>query len=144
MGCKGMNHERDQGLLQLRPSLPIETGLQQAIEQFQSETLRPVLKFQNPLILSLFRVYVRQTKANLAQMSAQQRSDYIFNALGKDIALKNMLIGAVIGLFTEAELAFYDQHRPELTRRLTQFLAKRIDNQWLVGDQPVNQMSSPQ
>jgi hypothetical protein len=125
-----MNHERDQGLVRLRPSLPIETGQQTDIERFQSETLRPVLKLQNPLILRIFRGYLQQTKAHLGQLSAEQRQAFIFNALAKDPALKHLLTGAVIGLLTDEELAFYEQHRAELARRLGQFLGKRIADQW--------------
>jgi hypothetical protein len=125
-----MNDERDLGLVRLRPSLPIETGQQTEVERFQSETLRPVLKLQNSLILRLFRGYLQQTKANLSQLSAMQRQVFIFNALAKDPALKHLLTGAVLGLLTNAELAFYEEHRAELARRLGQFLGKRIADQW--------------
>ena len=46
-------------LTQIRPMLDLAEATTE-IEQFQNGTLRPILKFQNPLILQLFRNFIAQ------------------------------------------------------------------------------------
>ncbi|MCU0448238.1 MAG: glyoxalase [Bernardetiaceae bacterium] len=122
--------EHDERRLQIRPQLALETPAAAGLEQFQSETLRPVLKMQNRLILGLFDAYLAATKTDLRHRSPEQRRQLIDQALAKDQALKHQLVGVVVGQFTQPELAFFVQHRSELTKRLAQFLAKRIADQW--------------
>jgi hypothetical protein len=124
--------EYDERRLQMRPQLALEAPAA-GWEQFQSETLRPVLKMQNQLILKLFTAYLAATKTDLGHRSAEQRRQFIDHALAKDLALKHQLVGVVLGQFTQAELGFFVQNRSELTKRLAQFLAKRIADQWPWG-----------
>ncbi len=120
-----MNNQ-DQKLLALRPILPVVSPEGSEMGQFQVATLRPVLKMQNERILQIFQDYLAENKADYQTFSTEQKKKFIENALTKRKDLKFLLIGLLIGHFTSAEYAFYQNHRAEIHKRLTRFLAKRI------------------
>lgn len=122
--------ERSKQLTQLRPAIPVvhshQTG---GVERFQNNTLRPILKFQNPLLLQLFRHYVFQRKGTFWQLSAKEQLTYIDQAVRKDLRFKAQLLGVVMGLFTEAEYEAFIGHESELRRRCTDLLVQRLQSQ---------------
>ena len=93
---------------------------------FQTETWRPVLKMQHGLLVAIFADYITQQKVKLQALSADQYTDFVYQALTKDQALKNTLLGAVVGQLTLAEYRFYSANRQEIAKRLMKFMAKRI------------------
>ena len=103
-----MNY-RDKQLLVLRPAIPAASVTDNTTdeERFQNETLRPILKLQNPLLLALFRQYIQRRKNEFYRLPEPQRPTYVQQALQKDAALRNTLKGAVVGHFTEAEWKRY-------------------------------------
>ncbi len=96
------------------------------LERFQTETLRPVLKMQHDLLVAIFADYITQQKVKLQALSADQYTDFVYQALTKDQALKNTLLGTVVGQLTLAEYRFYSANRQEIAKRLMKFMAKRI------------------
>ncbi len=118
---------RESDIQRIRPQLPIETTDSMSdIERFQTETLRPVLKMQHDLLKAIFADYLIQQKVKLQALSADRYTDFVYQALTKDQALKNILLGTVVGQFTLEEYRFYNANRQEIAKRLMKFMAKRI------------------
>ena len=121
---------RDQ-LVTLRPIInTISTDqLNSPEEHFQSETLRPVLKFQNELLLALFEQYLRKHKTRFLTTSHQDKQDYIKQTIQKDQAFKNQLLGCIIGQFTLEEYKTFVAGEKEMRKRIVDLLIKRLQDQ---------------
>lgn len=113
-------------LLALRPELAIDLQEESAMGYFQSNTLRPVLKMQHSVLIHIFKNYLKEIKIDFSNLSTEKQRSFIEQSLAKQAALKYLLIGVLVGHFTDDELQFYQQHQSELHKRLTKFLAKRI------------------
>ncbi len=116
----------------LRPAIPtiIEENVTSAAEQFQNRTLRPILKLQNELLLLLFQRYLEQRKGKYFQLSNEAKSAYIEHSVRKDLKLKSLLLGIVIGHFTLEEYEQYHEREKELRKRLTDLLVQRLQSQY--------------
>lgn len=119
---------RDAALLQLRPDIPSArvTPNMTDEEKFQNQTLRPVIKLQNDLLLEIFRNYVRKHKNVFYDLSIEKRLDYIENAVHKDMKFRNSLKGTVIGQFTLEEYHMYTQNSSALNKRMMNIVKERI------------------
>jgi hypothetical protein len=126
---KIMNTERHKSLKLLRPILDVSTENASAIEKFQSEVLRPILKFQHPLLLGLFMNYLQEKTINFRNLSSEQQQLFIKNTFQKDNTLKNRCLGCIIGLFTSEDLDFYFAHASEINKRIMALLITRISTQ---------------
>lgn len=119
-------------LIQIRPNLDLATATTE-MEQFQNNTLRPILKFQNQLILHLFRNFIdkrfRKKKNTFDGMDISDQNIFITNAMKTDVRLKNIFLGIVLGHFTVEELTFYQKHESEINRRITSLLIQRLQSQ---------------
>ncbi|MCU7614869.1 glyoxalase [Chryseobacterium sp. GMJ5] len=98
-------------------------------EVFQNQTLRPVLKLQNELYLSLFTNYIVRQKADFEASSLQKKHIFIEQSLQKDAVLKNTFIGMTIGMFTLQELETYHTDHKEFNRRIITMLIERLKSQ---------------
>ena len=45
-------------------------------ERFQNETLRPILKLQNPLLIEVFYNYIEKRKGVFFELSLPKKLDY--------------------------------------------------------------------
>lgn len=126
---KYMNtHHRDTILISLRPDITIDIERESLPEEkFQQHTLRPILKFQNAVIMEYF---IAKTASSNIPINVHERSLFVENIIRKDLVLRNQLIGLVAGLFTSEEFAFYLQHVSTLNKRITQLLIKRLQDQF--------------
>lgn len=124
-----MNVDRGEAITGLRLQLGLESGNSTDEEVFQNEVLRPILKFQNEIILAIFRDYIDRKKINLKQLTSFTRRELVQNCLSKDIAFKNSLKGCVIGFLTKEELGFYLNNQKNLNKRLISMLRERILSQ---------------
>lgn len=127
---------RDTALLALRPQIATEPTTTSAAETFQNQTIRPILKLQNELLLSLFRHYLLKRKqlgsaGRFARMSQAEQEAYIEHAIRTDLKFRNLLVGTVIGQFVASEWAAFLADESELTRRLGHMLTQRIQDQRL-------------
>ena len=114
--------------LQLRPH--IETQATDNPEAaFLHQTLRPVLKLQNELLLGITRHFLQKRKVKLVKMSPAQRDQQIQHSIGKDNRLRGLLFGCVLGQFTPEELKYYLENEGEINRRITQLLVQRLQTQ---------------
>ncbi len=119
---------RDEVLLSLRPiiiSAKVVPGMS-ADEIFQNQTLRPVAKLQNDLLVSVFRNYAAKHKNVFYDLTIEKRLDYIENAIHKDMKFRNSLKGIIIGQFTLTEYETYIQNSSALNKRMMNIVKDRL------------------
>ncbi|HPF10115.1 MAG TPA: glyoxalase [Flavobacteriaceae bacterium] len=119
---------RDTVLLGLRPEIASAKLLpgMSSDEIFQNQTLRPVIRLQNDLLVAAFRNYVSKHKNVFYDLSVEKRLDYIENAIHKDMKFRNSLKGIVIGQFTLAEYETYIQNSSDLNKRMMNIVKERL------------------
>lgn len=119
---------RDINLLELRPEIPSAriTENMSSDERFQNETLRPIAKLQDGLLVAVFRNYVGKHKNAFYELNTEKRLEYIANAIQKDIKFRNSLKGMIIGQFTIAEYERYIQNSSALNKRMMNIVKERL------------------
>lgn len=95
-------------------------------EHFQTETLRPIIKFQNEILLLVFRNYIKKHKNRFYELSIENRLNYIETAIQRDIKLRNSLKGIIIGQFTAEEYEIYTQNSSALNKRMMNLVIVRL------------------
>jgi len=118
------NNNRDLSVKNIRPAIPLIIE-----ERFQNTCLRPILKFQNDLLLAVFHSYLELRKGKFHTLSKPKKLEYIDHAIRKDLRFKGLLIGIVVGQFTVEEWEIYQTHERELRKRVTGLLVQRIQDQ---------------
>ncbi len=118
----------EQQLIQLRPDLQLPTVLSKPDEQFQNQTLRPILKMQHDLLVRLFSSEILRRKNVYFKLAKQARLDWITNSVRADMRLRNLLGGTIIGHFTLEELQTYEAHEAECARRLVHLIIQRLQS----------------
>jgi len=124
-------NNRQQDLKRIRPEIPtaIITEHMSNQERFQNETIRPVVKLQNPLLIEVFRNYVTKHKNVFYDLSIPKRIAYIENAIHKDMKFRNSLKGMIIGQFTVIEYKDYIQDSSALNKRMMNIVKERLLSQ---------------
>ena len=121
---------RDINLKELRPEIPsarITDNMSQD-ERFQNETLRPIVKLQNDLLLAMFRNYIKKHKNKFYELKLEKRLEYVENAIQRDIKFRNSLKGMVIGQFTLEEYDRYIQNSSALNKRMMNIVKERLQS----------------
>lgn len=123
-------NQRDLQLLASRPEIPSARVSENMTtdEQFQNKTLRPIVKFQNDLLVHAFKNYIQKHKNVFYGLSIEKRLDYVENAIHKDMKFRNSLKGMVIGQFTLEEYALYIQNSSALNKRMMGLVKERIQD----------------
>ncbi|MBC7642507.1 MAG: glyoxalase [Flavobacterium sp.] len=98
-------------------------------ESFQNITLRPILKFQNELLIQVFTEYCIKQKNEFFKLSVNKKLEYIENSLQRDMKFRDFLKGIVVGLMTSEEYIFYSRNASNLNKRLTSMLIERLKSQ---------------
>ncbi len=124
-------NDRSQKLLQIRPEIPSAKILPNMSdeERFQNETLRPIIKLQNDLLLASFQNYIAKGKNSFYGLTIENRLNYITNAIQKDIKFRNSLKGIIIGQFTFEEYSTYIKNSSALNKRMMNMVIKRLQDQ---------------
>lgn len=137
-----VNTERDAALLALRPTT---TAIEQAVnalatadnstevpttlEFFLHSTLRSILKLQHNTLLRLVALHTSTHRSSFLQLSAQQQCDFLTTALKKDMSLRMLVIGVVVGHFTAEELERYSANaddKAEIHKRIIELASRRV------------------
>lgn len=115
----------------LRPELPnVVNGAEiSEIELFQNEVLRPIMKFQNDVLTTLFISNLKKRDVDFSKMNLNGRITYVTNVIQKDLGLRNVLIGMVLGLLTVEEIGQYYQNETEYRRRISKMVIDRLADQ---------------
>lgn len=121
---------RDQSILDLRfkAKVYVEDSVSSA-EQFQNLTLRPILKFQNELLIQVLKVKFQERKDVFYTLSNSAKKDYLKDLIHKDHKFCQLLMGLVIGLFTSDEWTIFLAQKQELRRRIRSLLIQRFHDQ---------------
>jgi hypothetical protein len=98
-------------------------------ERFQNLVLRPIIKFQILLFIEVFKNYIKKHKSVFYELSIDKRTDYIENAIQKDMKFRNSIKGMIIGLFTIEEYNLYILNSSALNKRMM-----RIVKESLIGN----------
>lgn len=127
---------RNNDLLKIRPKIKKVKDLPNMSddERFQNETIRPILKLQNPLFILVFKNYIEKRKRVFYDLSLDEKMIYIESSIVKDQNFHNSLKGIIIGHFTVAEYRQYILHFSSLNKRMMNMLIKRLQNQIEVFD----------
>ena len=116
--------KRSESISLLRSPISIDTDkISLELEQFQNLCLRPILKFQNDILVSYFKSNINLISI---QESTSELENLVKNRLQKDLITRNTLLGIIIGLLHDEELTFYMSHKNELNKRLVVMLTQRI------------------
>jgi uncharacterized protein YjgD (DUF1641 family) len=99
------------------------------MESFQNQTLRPILKFQNSLILAVFNQHIEKHKIVFNQLNKEKQNESIERIIKNDRKLYNLLLGTIIGHFTDIEFQTYIKYQKELNRRIRDMLIQRLQNE---------------
>ncbi len=123
--------DRSHNLLEIRPIIPSAKISEQMSngERFQNQTLRPVIKMQNSLLLLVFQNYITKHKNSFYDLGMQKRLFFIENSIQKDIKFRNSLKGIIIGQFTTEEYQLYIQNSSSLNKRMMQMVIERLKDQ---------------
>ena len=118
-------------LLAIRPNLnSLDKDLNtKEIETFQNDVLRPILKFQNDLLLQIFIDYVKQYKGVFFKLSNHDKMSYIQEALYANQRLRSLILGTIVGLFTIEDYSYYRLNLSELNKRIVALVIKRLQSQ---------------
>ena len=98
-------------------------------ERFQNETLRPILKLQNPLFLAVFHNYIEKRKGVFYDLGLEKKLAYIENGLIKDQKFRNSVKGTIIGHFTLSEYCQYSSNSSALNKRMMNMVIERLKDQ---------------
>jgi len=94
-----------------------------ALELFQNQTLRPVIKMQHGLLISAFKNYIAKRKMDLSTLTVQKQ-----RSKTKAINYKNLTLGMIIGAFTADEFAHYSTNPSEYNKRIIQIVIQRMQD----------------
>lgn len=122
---------REQFILKLRAEIPsIENlGSTKALEIFQNNSLRPILKFQNDALVNVFLLDLRSKKIDLKTFNTKKRLLLIDTHLRTNSNLRQLLLGMVIALLSIDEMEFYNSVYKELNKRIFSMLKVRLKDQ---------------
>lgn len=131
-------NDRPNDLLRIRPELKktkqfLSMGIE---ERFQNETLRPILKLQNPLLISVFGNYIEKRKGVFYDLSVPKKLAYIEMALIKDQKFRNSVKGMILGQFTVQEYQTYASNSSPLNKRMMNMTIERIKDQVQLFEKP--------
>jgi hypothetical protein len=114
-------------LKELRPEVFCEKSLNSSvIENFQNESLRPILKYQHELFIEFVKSKKELGILLKKDISIIKRRSNLKNFFVKQPSIKYFLIGNITGLFTKQEFDFYLQNKTELDKRIYSLLTERI------------------
>lgn len=123
--------DRTKDLIKIRPiiSNALIYDSMSSEERFQNGTLRPLFKFQNDLIVAVFKNYIAKHKNVFYSLSLPKQLAYIENSIQKDMKFRNSVRGMIIGQFTIEEYAAYTENSSALNKRMMNLLKERLVSQ---------------
>ena len=119
---------RDQIVVSIRPTLELKPSVS-PIEAFQNTTLRPILKFQNELLIAVSKAFVHKYQKTFNNLKKAVQEQVVKQAMKQDPELRNTVINMVVGMFTAAEYETYLQERAEYNKRITTMASERVLSQ---------------
>ena len=119
---------RDTYLKSLRPDIltkTIKTEMSSE-EYFQNTVLRPIIKFQNDLLIAVFLQFCTKYKNVFFDLSTEKKILYIESSITKDSKLRSSFRDLIIGLFSVEEYSEYLKNASALNKRMTGIIKERL------------------
>ena len=119
---------RDFFLKSLRPDIltkTIKTEMSTE-EYFQNTVLRPIIKFQNDLLIAVFLQFCTKYKNVFFDLSTEKKILYIESSIIKDNKLRSSFRDLIIGLFSVEEYSEYLKNASALNKRMTGIIKERL------------------
>lgn len=129
VSCFNTMKERDELLMDIRIELELPIENSKSLEVFQSNTLRPLMKFQNILMLDIYKDYINRTQRSFSAFNQKVQLEIIKDSVTKDQRLKNQMIHIVVALFTIEEFKYYIKNLSELNKRIVSMTIQRLQDQ---------------
>jgi len=131
-------NSRDINLKNIRPILACSLSVNNisSDEAFQNVVLRPIIKLQNDLFISVFKNYIKKRKSVFYNLTTEKRIAYIENAIQKDTKFRNSLKGMVIGMFTVEEYKKYTENSSALNKRMMHIVKERLLSNMQLFEKP--------
>jgi hypothetical protein len=104
-------------------------------EIFQNETLRPILKLQHDLIITLAQEFLKSRNITWEKVKEKDPFQWLNINIKRDIPFKNQLIGMVIGQFSKNELDEYLTFPKEMNKRIINMMTERMVTHYII---PIN------
>ncbi len=111
-----------------RPLVATEPTAVSTAEQFQNQTLRPILKLLDHSIRTFWRHHLPKRKTPFDRFTKQEKLAHIERAIREDTRLRLHLVGMVLGHFTPDEWLVFTSDEAEITRRLLNLLIERLQS----------------
>lgn len=123
---------RDKHLINQRPEISSAKIFEESssFETFQNQVLRPILKFQNDLLIEVFLSRIKTKNRDLSALSFLEKQEIIITQFKTNTTLKQMLLGCVIGLLTTEEFNYYNFNTSNINKRIFSMLKERLLDQW--------------
>ena len=136
-------NDRPNDLLRIRPQIKKtqQFSTTSTEERFQNETLRPILKLQNPLLLAVFHNYIEKRKGVFYDLGLEKKLAYIESSLIKDQKFRNSVKGMLIGHFTVAEYHLYSLNSSSLNKRMMNMVIERLKDQVQLFEAPPSRIA---
>jgi hypothetical protein len=119
---------RDFFLKSLRPDIltkTIKTEMSSE-EYFQNTVLRPIIKFQNDLLIAVFLQFCTKYKNVFFDLSTEKKILYIESSIIMDSKLRSSFRDLIIGLFSVEEYSEYLKNASALNKRMTGIIKERL------------------
>ena len=131
-------NDRPNDLRRIRPEIKKtqQFATMGAEERFQNETLRPILKLQNPLFIEVFHQYIEKRKGVFYDLGLEKKLAYIESSLIKDQKFRNSVKGMIIGHFTVTEYRQYSSNSSALNKRMMNIVIERLKDQVQLFEAP--------
>jgi len=123
---------RDKHLINQRPEISSAKIVEatSSFEAFQNQVIRPILKFQNELLIEVFLSRNKTKNQDLSALSFTEKQEIIKAQFKTNTTLKQMLLGCVIGLLTTEEFNYYNANTSNINKRIFSMLKERLFDQW--------------
>lgn len=112
----------------IRPLVSTEPTAVSPAEQFQNQTIRPILKLLDGSIQTLWQHHWPKRKTPFDRLARQEKVTYIERAVREDTRLRLTLVGMVLGHLTPDEWALFTAEEAEITRRIVSLLTQRLQS----------------
>ena len=120
--------------LKPRPLLSLKIANSEE-EIFQNEILRPILKLQHELIITLAQEFLKSRNVTWEKVKEKDPFQWLNMNIKRDIPFKNQLIGIVVGQFSKNELDEYLTFQKEMNKRIINMMTEKIINHYVT---PIN------
>lgn len=98
-------------------------------ESFQNDVLRPILKFQNEIIILYFQHFILESKIEFNTLKHSHKVTRVHDLFKTNIQFKQFYLGLIVGYFSVEEFRHYSANKKEINKRIIAMLIERICSQ---------------